>query len=273
MMNQPLDNFFREKLEHAHKPAPATAWDRIDTGLEGRQRKGLWLRIAASILIVAAGSFILWPSQHDAGTQQVAKSKKSTVHGPQSTDSVIEENISQASPKQQDQEPAMMHAPASPAVAMNPTHPVKPQARKQQSATPVSIDKPRQAEPEQQPVAYQSYEAQQTITEPEHESVMPVQPVPAPANAVLADNNMEEATETDEAVTLVYSASEIDEKYLNKEALAKATSAQKKPSTFRKLLDKAYDLKNNQDPMGGLRQKKNEILALSFKSEKRSQNK
>ena len=253
-MNQPLDNFFREKLEHAHKPAPAAAWDRIDAGLEGRQRKGLWLKIAASILMVAAGSFILWPSHHSGDTQQVAETKKSTVHGPQSTASVIA---------------------TAPAVAMNPAPKIKPQVKKQHTAAPVSVDKPRQSEPDQQPVAYQAYEAQQAITEsePEHEPVMPVQPVPAPANVMLANNNTEEATETDEAVTLVYSASEIDEKYLDKEALAKATSAQKKPSTFRKLLDKAYDLKNNQDPMGGLRQKKNEILALSFKSEKRSQNK
>ena len=41
-----------------------------------------------------------------------------------------------------------------------------------------------------------------------------------------------------------------------------------------KLLKKANDLKNNHDPMGELRQKKNEILALNFKGEKqRGQNK
>jgi hypothetical protein len=63
-------------------------------------------------------------------------------------------------------------------------------------------------------------------------------------------------------------------KYLDKKSLAQATSGEKKPSTLRKLLDKAYDLKHNQDPFGDLRQKKNEILALNFRSEKqRSQNK
>jgi hypothetical protein len=42
---------------------------------------------------------------------------------------------------------------------------------------------------------------------------------------------------------------------------------------LRKLLDKAYDLKHNQDPLGDLRQKKNEIFALNFKNDKqRSEN-
>jgi len=63
------------------------------------------------------------------------------------------------------------------------------------------------------------------------------------------------------------------EKYLDKVALAEATSEEKKPSTFQKLLKKADDLKNNQDPFGELRQRKNEILALNFKNEKRGQNK
>ena len=67
--------------------------------------------------------------------------------------------------------------------------------------------------------------------------------------------------------------SEETNKYLNENALAEATSEEKKSSTLKKLLKKANDLKNNQDPFGDLRQKKNEILALNFKNEKRGQNK
>jgi hypothetical protein len=54
--------------------------------------------------------------------------------------------------------------------------------------------------------------------------------------------------------------------------LAEATPELKKPSTLKKLLDKAYDLKHNQDAFGELRQKKNEILALNFKNEKQQRN-
>jgi hypothetical protein len=66
----------------------------------------------------------------------------------------------------------------------------------------------------------------------------------------------------------------VNAKYLDKKSLAEATSNEKKPSRLRKLLDKAYDLKHNQEPFADLRQKKNEILALNFKNEKQpSQNK
>jgi len=258
-MNQPLDNFFREKLEHVHKPAPAAAWDKIDAGLEDRQRKGLWLKIAASLLIVATASFILWPRQQDA-TQMADRSKS-------------KKNIPQASPKPKDSAPTLPPAPSLPAVTINPAPVTKPQVKKQRPAAPAGVDIHDLSEQDQPSIAYEDHETPQVVTgsAPAYESAVPVQPAPASADVVLADAATEE--ETDEAVTLVYSADEINEKYLDKEALAKATSAQKKPSTFRKLLEKAYDLKNNQDPMGGLRQRKNEILALNFKSEKRSQNK
>ena len=64
---------------------------------------------------------------------------------------------------------------------------------------------------------------------------------------------------------IIFAAEDIDTKYLDKKALAEATSDAKKSSTLKKLLDKAYDLKYNQDPFGDLRQKKNEILALNFR--------
>jgi hypothetical protein len=81
------------------------------------------------------------------------------------------------------------------------------------------------------------------------------------------------ASAEEQPITLVFTADEADG-YLDKKALTEATSDDKKPSTLKKLLKKAHDLKNNQDPLGELRQKKNEILALNFKSEKeRGQNK
>ncbi len=71
-------------------------------------------------------------------------------------------------------------------------------------------------------------------------------------------------------IKITISANE-SEKFLNKNSLAQATPSEKKTSTLKKLLDKAEDM----DPFGDLRQKKNEILALNFRSEKnqRGQNK
>lgn len=73
-------------------------------------------------------------------------------------------------------------------------------------------------------------------------------------------------------MTLVFNARET-EAYLDKNSVDDATEEGKDASTFKKLLQKARDLKTNQDPLGDLRLKKNEILALNFKNDKRGQNK
>ena len=70
------------------------------------------------------------------------------------------------------------------------------------------------------------------------------------------------------ALKIVFTVEEVNKKYLNKSAVAEATSPANETSTIQKLLDKAYDLKHNQDPLGELRQKKNEILALNFGGER-----
>ena len=70
---------------------------------------------------------------------------------------------------------------------------------------------------------------------------------------------------------LVIEAGEVNEKYLTKRTVAKATSQDDNSSGIKKLLDKANDLKNNQDPFGDLRHMKDEILALNFQSNKKQE--
>ncbi len=66
-------------------------------------------------------------------------------------------------------------------------------------------------------------------------------------------------------------ADEVNEKYLTKRTVSKATSQDDRSSGIKKLLDKANDLKNNQDPFGDLRHMKDEILALNFQSNKKQE--
>ena len=68
--------------------------------------------------------------------------------------------------------------------------------------------------------------------------------------------------------TIVFTPEEVNQKYLSRKNEARATSEAKQPSTLRNLLDKAQDLKHNQDPLGEIRQKKDEILAMNFRKEK-----
>ena len=60
-MNQQPDKLFRERLEGFQKPAPASAWDKIETNLDKKSPAGLWWKIAASLLLFAVASYMLWP--------------------------------------------------------------------------------------------------------------------------------------------------------------------------------------------------------------------
>lgn len=85
----------------------------------------------------------------------------------------------------------------------------------------------------------------------------------SPAIAVLETNS----TEVIPSRTIVYTAEEVNAKFLKKKKSAKATPEEKKPSGIQKLMGLAADLKNNEDGLGDLRQKKDEILALNFLKE------
>jgi hypothetical protein len=72
--------------------------------------------------------------------------------------------------------------------------------------------------------------------------------------------------------TVVFSAAEVDQKYLVKLEVLDATSTTETTSSFQKLLEKVSDLKHQQQGLGTLRQAKNEILALNFRNKKRERN-
>jgi hypothetical protein len=75
------------------------------------------------------------------------------------------------------------------------------------------------------------------------------------------------------SITLTYTADEVNARFLKKELKADATSEENKSSGIQKLIGLAYDVKNDNNAFGDLRQKKNEILALNFRENKREENK
>lgn len=253
-MNQQPDKFFRDKLEHYQKPAPSTVWGKIAATQTKKNNKVLWLKIAASILLLAVAGYVLWPEETTIGQQQSQLSKVQPIQEePDSiTQNTTEEKITKPESLDNDGKNSQ----------------VETETTKERTA------------PERNTQA-KNYMAEKTSTlavteEHQNESVLSDNividtPLTDSAQTIIAEvkSNKENQIQN---ITLVYSAKEVDE-YLNKDALAEATSSDKKSSTLKKLLHKANDLKNNQDPFGELRQKKNEILALNFKNEKRGQNK
>jgi hypothetical protein len=268
MMKQQPDKLFSDKLASYSRPAPARSWDAIEARLDKRSRKGLWLKLAASLLLLAAATYVLWevygsrkqaPGRDLAGTrpavQQVTPADRIAPQGADSTAPVLQKAAAEASPLADG------------------------------SRRPVARQKTPRAEAERAPASAQPIADETTVAIAGDKD-------PAQATGALPDAAKDPAvaTETpvadayasaaapntlaeDKTITLIYSAHEADG-YLDKKGLAEATSADEKPSTLKKLLKKAADLKSNQDPLGELRQRKNEILALNFRSEKqRGQNK
>jgi hypothetical protein len=263
-MNQQPDKLFREKLEGFTRPVSASAWNRVEAGLDKKNSKGLWLKIAAAVTIVAVATFVLWPTADPSTVNTISEKKP------------VDANKIKQQPKELKQQPKEN----SVITDKKATDPSPLAAHK--STIPDKKNKSRKEKTfeDQKPVIKEEQAPLIVLQKPEAETP-PVETVVAQVVEENATTSTQPSTpqhfntSTPDRVRIVYSAEEINDKYLDKKSLAEATSGEKKPSTLRKLIDKAYDLKNNEDPFGDLRQKKNEILALNFKNDKqeRSENK
>ena len=255
-MNQQPDKLFRDKLENHSRPVSINAWNRVEAKLDKKNHKGLWLRIAASLLIVAISGFIIWklttrPAEENLAEtiEKVKKNVPSAEVTHSQEDKTSEKQLSVGKGNKTGVQPS-------------PSDRITPPRKK---GVPSPQEEKDVVTQESIPVNEESLP--ETLIAQE-------QPVIEENVVVASTQNSENVSPKKEAVTIVFTADEVNDKYLDKKSLEEATSGDKKPSTLRKLLDKAYDLKNNEDPFGDLRQKKNEILALNFKNDKqRSENK
>ena len=244
-MNQQPDKLFHDKLHGYQKPVGPIVWERISEARAHRSRQTVWLRAAASILIVAAAGILIFPvTQHDR--LPVAGEDRESAPAPQLTPPT--ESLARESQAPQENKTAKDEA--SPTTARQ-----SALANKSLSKRSSSVLKP------------------DTSAEPEE-----IVPSPAPVQEpeVLASEQVAAANPSAESpthsprktVTIVFTPEEVNQKYLSRKNEAYATSDEKQPSTLRNLLDKAQDLKHNQDPLGEIRQKKDEILAMNFRKDK-----
>lgn len=236
MTSQP-DKLFREKLENFQKPAPAAAWQRVEAGLEKTSHKGLWLKIAAGLTLLSVATILLWPAEN--GIEPMATNNSNPV--PKDNNSITAEINSQATPNSQ--------------------------AEKEVKENERVISKEKKKEP---------ILVAQSIEEPvKQESITINQEVTAIPEVIVAQQTEAVENPIEEKVSsrkIVYSADEVNTRFLKKESIAQATSDEKKSSGIQKLVSLAYDLKNGDSGLGDLRQKKDEILALNFRENKQKQN-
>jgi len=245
-MNQ-LDKIFKDQLEHYQKPAPSAAWARVQKNIAPASPNYFWLKIAASLLLVAAAGAALWLRE-----EEVKEIAQMPASAPKVENAMKEET---RLPLEKNDVSAVAELAVADKKEIKKTLPVE---NKQQKELTKKTEEKAPALPE--------------ITSINETIALNENTTPNATSAESTENTVPADNST--GVTIVMSSQEINDKYLNKNSSDdEATSEEKKSSTFRKLLDKAYDLKHNQDPIGELRQKKNEILALNFKNDKRNENK
>jgi len=228
MTSQP-EKLFRDTLENFQKSAPPAAWDRIEAKLDHTSNKGLWLKIAAGVLLLSVAAFLLWPTGHTPNTEVLTKT----------IDPILKDESTptlEISTPQQIAEQKVTKKIVKPKNAKGLTETTPPLL-----ATTVTV------------VANETSEYAEIII---------------PAEVISA-----EASEVMVSTTLVYTADEVNARFLKKDLPKEATSEENKSSGIQKLIGLAYDLKHTDSGIGDLRQKKNEILALNFKEDKRGQNK
>lgn len=242
MSDQP-DKLFREKLYGYERPVPARAWSQVSANLKGA-RSAVWWRSVAAITLFCVAGLAIYPlsrrSQSEIA-QPVTKPADETA-----SPLVMQRPENKQDPRKEAHKPAVTPPALSEAQPVKKTTPVgqtSPAMPPSKKADNIVDDLPMSDSPAPEPVAHID-QIPHTPTEQIHDQV---------------------DASTRKHVTIVFTAAEVNEKYLSKTHQADATSGDQETSRLKNMLEKAYDLTHNQDPIGDLRQKKNEILAMNFR--------
>jgi hypothetical protein len=232
-MTQQPDNLFRQKLENHPIQASDRAWSRIESNLNRSSLKVFWWRMAASFLILAVSGVWLWNNLI------------------QETNTLA---VSNTPAQQQPVEISEVPSPVEPpAIAVTETK--SSQIQKTNSSHRKSSPKKNDLTNRDATVISDLIETdpEVIITQTEVPHVQIYETVETPA-----------ITQSETGLYLVYTADEVNEKYLKKSSSDEATSTDKKSSRMQKLMAVANNLTDVETGIRDLRQFKNEIFALNF---------
>lgn len=242
-MSDQRDKLFREKLYGYERPVPARAWSQVSANLKGTRSAVWWRSVAAITLFCIAGGAI-YP---------LIRRSQSQIAQP-----VTKLSTETASPLVMER-PENKQDPEKEAHKASVTPPALSEAQLEKKTTPV-----RQTSP----ALPRSKKVDNVVDD------LPMLDTPAPEpvaqiHQIPHSSTKQSPDQTDASrrnhVTIVFTAAEVNEKYLSKTQQPDATSGDQETSRLKNMLEKAYDLTHNQDPIGDLRQKKNEILAMNFR--------
>jgi hypothetical protein len=238
-MDNKVDKLFKEKLEsHSLQPS-AQAWEKVEAHLGKKNRMVLWVRVAAAVALFGVLTIVgLNWNDDNKKTKEIAK------------DEVTKERNDEGTKKETIVEEKEQPAPA-----------VRKDNNKQSVADAHEVVDSRQKTVDgRDEAAVDTGEVEQqvaSITEPV------VEPVVTESVAEQHTPGIEnEAKSIQKGITLTYSLPPV-----KKEEPAVVAQVEEKKTGLERVLEIAREVKNG-DPLGELREAKNDILALEFRKDK-----
>ncbi|HSF89695.1 MAG TPA: hypothetical protein VLA46_09775 [Saprospiraceae bacterium] len=292
-MTSPPDKLFRQGLEHYQKPAPGSAWERIESGLEHKRNRGLWMKVAAGLVLLIATSTILFQLNQPESTIATVSKESGPVNSQQSAVSSQQSTVDTL--KSLHSNPIVEGSRNNHHDSSGEDLPVGERTRAERSRS--SRNEPQSKSPRS------SVSSSERSADPAKgaafvagpQSAVTTQNTISPDESNLSSSNdpVEKMTESKSAsqatitneisiadaaadskrTSITYSAEEVNAKYLKKESVTEATPEKKNTSGLQKVIDLALDLKNEGSVLGDIREKKNEWLSINIPSNKRETNK
>mgnify|MGYP000651519786 CR=1 FL=1 len=238
-MNQQPDKLFHEKLHGYSQPVSSGTWNRISEIACRKTGPNFRIRIAATVLLLVTSGIFFYPALRKKAADPLSGNKG------------FPENQKRAEVKSHSANNAQVDPP------VDRMHHVMEDAAR----LPVVTQANDGTRADRVPVNDQE-NAVSIINLPDDHDME------NSSSLVFTQPPLKEHTSKAKNIKIVFTIEEVNEKYFGKIKDAEATPVAKETSGIKKLLDKAYELKNNQDLLGDLRQRKNEILAVNFKNEK-----
>ena len=293
-MTSPPDKLFRQGLEHYQKPAPGSAWDRIESGLDKKKHKSPWFKIAATLLLLMVASFVIW-QLNEADTavatelQEIGSRRQEAVNSRQSLvdSSQLNSIVERSRNNQLDVVKKNL-----PVVERSRNEPSRNSLQSTVYSSERSADPAKGtafvAGPQSSVGSLQSAIGSPQSSVAIQKSVTPDESNPSVANELGEINiyqapvhqaeitneiSIAEAASDIKRSNITYTAEEVNAKYLKKETATEATPEKKNTSGLQKVIDLALDLKNEGSVLGDIREKKNEWLSFNIPSNKRETNK
>jgi len=234
VMNNSIDSFFREKLEE-HSVAPdASAWSRVESGLSKKNKVVVWFRAAAALVLIAMGTWLFYSVNNTTENTEVVAELKSEI---KTNEAIV--------PREEEQVQNQLPA-------------VTDETTKNQRVA--KVDKQR-ATPE---------------TKVEERDEVATPDLTEEPKVTLAENLVIEKTEITEVeigekrepIVIVYELKDI----VKKKPDIDFEELPERKNGLKKVWEIASDVRNGESPIVGLRQAKEEILALNFRKDDKKNN-